>query len=68
MKKIGLIMLITILYGCIQQAPSRGIPDSWGGTHFKVVTVDSCEYIFLNNWFAHKGNCKFCKNRNQIIQ
>ena len=27
--------------------------------------LDSCEYICWNNRMAHKGNCRFCKERKQ---
>ena len=39
---------------------------------YKVIVLDSCEYIYA--WFGmgngggsltHKGNCKFCKARNE---
>lgn len=38
---------------------------------YEIITIDSCEYIYA--WFGqgngggsltHKGNCKYCKNRN----
>lgn len=37
---------------------------------YKVITIDSCEYIYVSRrpWGAefsltHKGNCKFCEKR-----
>lgn len=27
--------------------------------------LDSCEYILWNSRMAHKGNCRFCKERRQ---
>ena len=27
--------------------------------------LDSCEYICWNSRMAHKGNCRFCKERSQ---
>jgi hypothetical protein len=36
---------------------------------FKVLTIDSCEYIVSGFGksanVAHKGNCKFCQSRNK---
>lgn len=36
---------------------------------FKVVEIDSCEYIVAHgkffNGLTHKGNCKFCKERSK---
>lgn len=35
----------------------------------EVITIDSCEYLFGRWGYAsvltHKGNCKFCKQRNK---
>lgn len=36
----------------------------------KVYTIDSCEYVgklrgLKGDVLTHKGNCKFCKNRNK---
>lgn len=34
---------------------------------YKVYEVDNCEYILIrvgnDRWIAHKGNCKFCAER-----
>lgn len=30
-----------------------------------VDVIDSCEYICWNYRMAHKGNCRFCKERRQ---
>ena len=40
---------------------------------FNIVVIDSCEYLKGHNasgyqgygYFAHKGNCRFCKERRQ---
>ena len=29
---------------------------------------DSCEYIAGYNQLAHKGNCKYCKERRQLVK
>jgi hypothetical protein len=43
-----------------------GIGDS---CPYQTVEIDSCEYIFVGagnaSWGSHKGNCKFCKERNK---
>ena len=31
----------------------------------RVDIIDSCEYILWGHGLAHKGNCKFCKERRQ---
>lgn len=35
----------------------------------EIVTLDSCEYLIyapnsFDNFLTHKGNCKYCKQRN----
>lgn len=41
--------------------------DSRNNLH--IYEIDSCEYIgsmaYQNTMLTHKGNCKFCKNRNK---
>lgn len=36
---------------------------------FYVKTIDSCEYVVFDTYkrsgICHKGNCKFCKERNK---
>ena len=31
-----------------------------------IQVLDSCEYICWNNRMAHKGNCRFCEERDSI--
>lgn len=42
-----------------------------GDTHFKIVEIDSCEYLISGvgpkRIFAHKGNCKYCIDRNKRL-
>lgn len=48
----------------------------WDKEHTKIVEIDNCEYIVKKHqsssgWsetVVHKGNCKFCKERNKIQQ
>ena len=39
------------------------------GIGFNTIVVDSCEYIIghtsYQGYMAHKGNCKYCKARNE---
>ena len=45
------------------------------GLNSFIVEIDSCEYVFIvksrgyasTGYMAHKGNCKFCTERNKII-
>ena len=34
-------------------------------TGYSDVEIDSCQYIIGYNVLAHKGNCRFCKERRQ---
>ena len=65
---------IATVIGCssitYEDAPSPTVSSNTGSA-FDVVVVDSCEYIQLyspgSTGFAitHKGNCRFCKERNK---
>ena len=35
------------------------------GRSYDVIVIDSCEYVKGFNRLAHKGNCRFCKERNE---
>lgn len=69
MKKI--IIVLCILAALIT---SCSYPDKNGnysttsytsplGINLYTAIIDSCEYIIYDRGIAHKGNCKFCKER-----
>jgi len=75
MKTIIITLLCTtILYSCndnnvIQDKDVYNVKLGRYGNEFKVVIIDSCEYIYTNEGnggqcITHKGNCKFCIKRN----
>ena len=35
------------------------------GKFYDIIVIDSCEYVKAFNRLAHKGNCRFCKERNK---
>ena len=35
------------------------------GRSYEVIVIDSCEYVTRFYKLAHKGNCRFCKERNK---
>ena len=39
------------------------------GIGFNTIVIDSCEYVIghrsYQGYMAHKGNCKYCKMRNE---
>jgi len=56
-KKIILLALIVLMMvGC----DNNGKP-----LEYTYIELDSCEYISGFNQLAHKGNCRFCKERRQ---
>lgn len=68
MKKIILLALTALMMvGCNQSTENIGAP--LGGnmftTVYQTVIVDSCEYILGPSRIAHKGNCRFCKERRE---
>ena len=56
MKKIILLALTALMVGCDNNGKPLG---------YTYVELDSCEYISGLNQLAHKGNCRFCKERRQ---
>lgn len=36
-----------------------------GSGAIHVVEYDNCEYVLYNRGIAHKGNCKYCAERNK---
>lgn len=65
-KKIILSALTAlIMVGCDQQK----IADDVTKNDFGVCIYDSCEYLIgahgYKGFLAHKGNCRFCKERRQ---
>ena len=68
-KKIILLALTTLMMvGCNRSTENIEAP--LGGntltTLYQTVIVDSCEYILGASKIAHKGNCRFCKERDSI--
>ena len=67
MKKVILLALTAlIMVGCSKQ---NDIAKSVEKEDFSTIEYDSCEYLlrvsFYQGYLAHKGNCKFCKERRQ---
>ncbi len=65
MKKIILLALTVLMVGCDQQQ----IADDITKNDFGICIYDSCEYLIrfdgYRGFLAHKGNCRFCKERRQ---
>lgn len=43
-----------------------------GDRNYQTITIDSCEYLYKRSGYresiAHKGNCKYCAQRDSINQ
>lgn len=65
MKKIIILVLTALMMvGCDYQNPD-GSYDTSKSLTMETVVIDSCEYIKAYHRLAHKGNCRFCKERRQ---
>ena len=69
MKKIiPLALTALMMVGCVKtKEDGEPIVSDYYNQHsvdnpYKIV-LDSCEYISWNSRMAHKGNCRFCKER-----
>lgn len=68
MKKIILLALTTLtMIGCDEKQPDG----TYELSSYRTYIVDSCEYIGYAggsqyDYLAHKGNCRFCEERDSI--
>jgi len=72
MKKIISLMLATLaIVSCEYKTDAEIEREHLNG--FNIAVIDSCEYLIKNEtfgyqgygYFAHKGNCRFCKERKE---
>jgi hypothetical protein len=64
-KKIILLALTALMMvGCDWNSDYEVNPHK-DGILYGVIVIDSCEYIRGTSRLAHKGNCRFCKERRQ---
>lgn len=72
MKKILLLAFIAIItVGCNTRTQDK-IEEAKRLNGFNIVVIDSCEYLYGKDasgyagfgFMAHKGNCKYCIERN----
>lgn len=63
MKKIILLALAALMMaGCGEY---KGKQQRVALVGYSDVEIDSCQYIVGYYMLAHKGNCRFCKERRQ---
>ena len=73
MKKILLLALTTLMMTGCEHKTDAEIEEAKRLNGFNIVVIDSCEYLEKSDaigyqgygYFAHKGNCRFCKERRQ---
>ena len=66
-----MLIVAVIFGGCETNIPSEPIKDLYNGRSSQVMTIDSCEYLFVNldiRSLTHKGNCKFCTERSKKLK
>jgi len=72
MKKIILLALTALMMVGCEKTKDNGEPivSDYYNQHSVdnpyIQVLDSCEYICWNYRMAHKGNCRFCKERDSI--
>lgn len=54
-----------MMVGCWDWNSDYKVDTKKDGILYGVIEIDSCEYIRGSNRLAHKGNCRFCKERRQ---
>ena len=64
MKKVLILftLLAVVLVSC-DDVNEDGSHNTGEWNYFRTIVVDSCEYVRATYRLAHKGNCKFCKER-----
>lgn len=76
MKKIIILTLTALMMMGCEYKTDAEIAEAKRLNGFKIVVIDSCEYLeksdqagyFGYGYFAHKGNCKFCTERRKKEQ
>ena len=67
-RSFAYILLVAIIFcGCETTINKKDTGLKYMGRPIEIMTIDSCEYVFVSNgpasWGSHKGNCKWCKLR-----
>ena len=71
-KLLGLIVVGLILFGCAERKADGSVllkeRDITIADNPYIEVIDSCEYVIWGtSMMAHKGNCKFCAARRDIV-
>ena len=75
MKKIISLMFATLTIVSCEYRTEAETEETKRLNGFNIVVIDSCEYLIKREkggggyqgygYFAHKGNCRFCKERKE---
>ena len=76
MKKLLILsLLFSILFSCSNETDNSKTKYKPTDKNYKaigtdalsydIIVIDSCEYVTRFHKLAHKGNCRFCKERNK---
>lgn len=68
MKTLIYIFLSLMLISCSDVKENvKNLPEEntirVNSINYKIITIDSCEYVKTIDQLAHKGNCKYCAER-----
>lgn len=61
---ITIILAVLLLMSCESESKCQPAGNVDG---YEIIVVDSCEYLRGNYQLAHKGNCRFCIERNKKL-
>lgn len=73
-RTLIILLLLIALYGCNMPQPNELKTTKDNSSYIfrddvMVIEYDSCEYVRFeggeDSWGGHKGNCKYCKQRNK---
>ena len=65
-KTILLVFTALMTVGCTQKDSNGHITINTGIENPNISIIDSCEYVGWGYGLAHKGNCRFCEERDSI--
>lgn len=66
MKKIILLALTALMMVGCDYNSNYNIDTKTEGILYGTIIIDNCEYIRGKDKLAHKGNCRFCEERDSI--
>mgnify|MGYP003528408329 FL=1 len=71
MKKVIVLLMAVMFFGCTtKNATKESTGVEINGRHIFLYEIEGCEYIGTiyganGDVLTHKGNCKFCQERNK---